>query len=318
MSSFDSPAPQNHLLGVILALCGGTVLSMGGPLIRLIEEADGWSVMFYRGISFFAMLLVIITWQSRGRTLERYLYIGWGGFWIAVCLGIGFISYLFAMLHTTVANVVFVVGASPLVTAALAWIILGERLSIKASAILALALGGIAIMVWDGLASGQLLGSIIALGATFTFSMMVILLRMNKDTDMLAATSLAGLVAAAVALLLVETLILSTNDMIVSLALGAVQVGLGFTFITYASRYIPAAEVTLLALIETLLAPVWTWMVVGEVPGMATFTGGAMVLTCVAVFALISMREETAGSTDYADVPYQPHGDPLFDKPDRY
>ncbi len=290
-----SAAPRNeHALGVVLALMGGAVLSIGGPLIRVIDQADGWTVLFYRGVSFFAMLFLIVLWQSRGRTLDRYLYIGWGGFWIAVSLGLGFISYLFAMLHTTVANVVFVVGASPLVTAFLAWIILGERLSLRSWAILLLALGGIGLMVGDGLASGRLLGNLIALGATLTFSFLVILLRMNRDTDMLAATSLAGLVSAVICLLLVETLFVSQWDLAVSLALGAIQIGLGFTFITYASRYIPAAEVTLLTLIETILAPIWTWLVVGEVPGLATAAGGGMVLLCVGIFAALSVRVDPA------------------------
>ncbi len=303
MTAIDSTgSPDRHLLGVILALCGGAVLSTGGPLIRLIEDADGWSVLFYRGVSFFVVLFVIVAVQSRGRTFERYLYIGWGGFWIAIMLGIGFISYLFAMLHTTVANVVFVVGSSPLITAFLAWILLSEKLPLKSWGVLILALVGIGLMVNDGLATGQFLGVMIAFATAVVFSMLVILLRMNKDTDMLAATSLAGLVSAAACLFMVETLAMSSHDFIISLILGAGQIGLGFTFITYATRYIPAAEVTLLALIETILAPLWTWLLVGEVPGLTTIGGGAVVLVCVAIFAAISLYDQrVSGRQAYLD-----------------
>jgi drug/metabolite transporter (DMT)-like permease len=196
------------------------------------------------------------------------------------------------MFHTTVANVVFVVGASPLITALLAWVVLRERLSALSWTVLALALVGIAVMVGEGLTEGRLIGSVIAFGAAVTFSMLVILLRLSRHTDMLAATSLAGLVSAVICLFVLESLAVTTHDLVISLTLGAVQTGLGFTFITYASRYIPAAEVTLLALVETILAPIWTWLVAGEVPGLATLGGGAMVLVCVGLFALTSLREE--------------------------
>lgn len=285
---------REHLYGAMLAVLGGATLSIGGPLVRLLEQADGWTVLFYRGLSFFVVLLAIVVWQSRGGALARYLYMGWIGFGIAVCLGVGFIAYLTAMFHTTVANVVFVVGASPLITALLAWIVLRERLSALSWTVLALALVGIAVMVGEGLTEGRLLGSVIAFGAAVTFSMLVIMLRSSRETDMLAATSLAGLVSAVMCLFVVESLAVTTHDLVISLTLGAVQIGLGFTFITYASRYIPAAEVTLLALVETILAPIWTWLVAGEVPGLATLGGGAMVLVCVGLFALMSLRQEDA------------------------
>ena len=182
----------------MLALGGGIALSTGGPLIKLIEQADGWTVMFYRGLAFTATLLAIVCWRARGRVIERYRNIGWSGIAIALCLGLGLICYLFAMLNTTVANVTFVVGSSPLVTAFLAWIILGERLSGRSWIILLCALAGVGLMVAEGLASGRALGNLIALATTFTFAGFVILLRMARAFDMLAATSLAGLVAAVI------------------------------------------------------------------------------------------------------------------------
>ena len=287
----DQPFTPNHALGVVLALAGGTVLSFGGPIVRMFEEAEGWTIMFYRGLAFFAMLFVIVCWRSRGRVIERYLQIDRIGLAIAFTLGIGFITYVFAMLNTTVANVTFVIGASPLVTALLAWLILRERISLVSALILAVALIGVGTMVAEGITGGRLKGNLIALGAVFTYAVFVILLRKARDFDMLAATSLAGLVASTFGFFLADTLAISTHDLIVVIIFGSVQIGLGFTFVTYASRHIPAAEVTLLTLTETVLGPIWAWLLVGEVPGLWTLVGGMIVLGCVALFAARSLAE---------------------------
>lgn len=285
---------SDQTTGVVLALAGGVFLSAGGPIVRSIEHADGWTIMFYRGLAFFAMLFAIICWRSRGRVLARYRAIDGTGLAVAACLGLGLISYLFAILNTTVANVTFVLGASPLATALLAWLVLKERLSATSALILALAVCGVAIMVVEGISAGRLLGNAIALGALLTYAVFVILLRHTRDFDMLASTSLAGPMAAAVAFFMADTLAISTHDLILALIFGSCQVGLGFTCITYASRHIPAAEVTLLTLSETILAPIWAWLVAAEVPSAWTVFGGIIVLVCVAAFAARSLQENRA------------------------
>lgn len=289
------PFKSNHLLGVLLTLAGGITLSTGGTLVRLFEDTDGWTIMFYRGLSFFAMMFVIVCFRSRGRVVERYRAIDATGLAIGVCLGLGLISYLFAMLNTTVANVYFVVGASPLVTALLAWLVLGERISLRTGVILTAALLGIGVMVAEGLATGRMLGNVIALGTLGTFAVFVILLRKARAFDMLAATSLAGLVAAAVAAFMADTLYISLHDLILAIIFGAVQIGLGFTFITYAARHIPAAELMLLSLSESILGPVWVWLVVAEVPSVSTLLGGAIVLGCVGLYAMFALYEHGSG-----------------------
>lgn len=296
MSIADAPSfKSNHLLGVLLTLAGGITLSTGGTLVRLFEDTDGWTIMFYRGLSFFAMMFVIVCIRSRGRVVERYRSIDATGLAVGVCLGLGLISYLFAMLNTTVANVYFVVGASPLVTALLAWLVLGERISLRTGIIFAAALLGVGVMVADGLATGRMLGNVIALGTLATFAVFVILLRKAREFDMLAAVSLAGLVAATVAFFMADTLYISSHDLLIAIIFGAVQIGLGFTFITYAARHIPAAELMLLSLSENVLGPVWVWLIVTEVPSLSTLAGGAIVLGCVALYAAFALYERGAG-----------------------
>ena len=294
VSAADQPFKPSHAMGVVLALAGGTVLSFGGPIVRMFEDAEGWTIMFYRGLAFSATLFLIVCWRSRGRVIERYRQIDAVGLGIAFSLGIGLIFYVFAMLNTTVANVTFVIGASPLATALLAWLVLRERISLTSGVILCIAVLGVGIMVADGISVGLLMGNLMALGAVGTYAVFVILLRKARDFDMLAATSLAGLIASAIGFALADTLAISTHDLIVVIIFGSVQIGLGFTFVTYASRHIPAAEVTLLTLTETILGPIWAWLIVGEVPNTWTVVGGAVVLGCVALFAARALAESRA------------------------
>lgn len=289
------PFQSNHALGIALALAGGATLSIGGPIVRMFEDAGGWTIMFYRGLSFFAMMFAIVCWRSRGRVIERYRSINATGVAIAVCLGVGLVSYLFAMLNTTVANVVFVTGAAPVATSLLAWVVLRERVSAPAMTLMLVAVLGVALMVVEGISVGRMTGNLIALVTLGTYAVFVILLRLARDFDMLAGTSLAGLVASAIAFFMADTLAISTHDLILAFIFGGIQIGLGFTFITYASRHIPAAQVTLLALSETILAPVWAWAVVGEIPSPWTLIGGAVVLVCVALFALHALRDRRPG-----------------------
>ena len=157
--------------------------------------------------------------------------------------------------------------------------------------ILLFALVGVAIMLTGAVSAGRLLGNIFAFGAVLTFAIFVILCRLARDRDMLAATCLGGFFAACFSAYMAPTLIIPPMDYVYALLLGIVQVGLGFSFITWASRYIPAAEVSLLTLVETVMGPVWTFMVVGELPAVTTLIGGAIVLTCVVLHAVFSLRQ---------------------------
>jgi DME family drug/metabolite transporter len=276
--------------GMALVMFGGVCLSTGGLLVRSIEAADGWQILFYRAIAFTLTSFCFTLWLHRGRCLAAYLAIGRPGLVAAAALGVGFTCYLFGLLHTTVANVAFIVSAGPFFAALLAWLVLRERVPAFTWLAMTLALGGIALMLFEGLGSGQMLGNLIALMAPVTFAVMLVAIRLRADRDMTPILPLAGIITAILALAMMENFQVSPRDLVFSLMLGSVQLGAGFILITLGTRWVPAAQVALLALTETILAPTWVWIIYEERPASLALIGGLVVLVAVAAEGVAGLR----------------------------
>lgn len=301
-------ALHSYALGVILVLLGGFFLSLAGILLRLVEEADGWQILFIRSISFFATLCAILVFRYRETTFSAFRTVGARGLLAALVLGLGSVCYVFAILNTTVANVVFIIGASPLVTALIAWLFLEERVGAASLLSMICALAGIGLMFADGLVRGGMLGNITALGVVASFSVFLLIVRSGRDIDMLPATCLAGLVAGVIAAAMADSLAVGANDLLIGIVLGSVQFTGGFMLLTIGARHLPAAEVALFSLSEAVLAPVWVWIGVDEVPSLMTLAGSAVVLSSVIAYCLLEIRRrqraslaKPAGAADYSN-----------------
>ena len=268
-----------------MVLLGGTCLSTAGVLLRHIESANGWQILFYRGLFFFLTMILFLIVRYRGRFLSVLYATGKPGIFLGVTLGLASVLYIFGILSTTVANVVFIISAAPLITALLARLILGERPSAGTWAAMLAALCGVGLMVGDGLAGGGLFGVLCALGVAFSFAALLITLRLHKGIDMLPALSIGGFVSAVIAVMMTSDLSISLRDMAICFTLGTVQFGGGFILITLGARHLLAAETALLSLTETVLAPLWVWLAISETPSVLTLAGGAVVITAVATRA---------------------------------
>lgn len=290
ISGHDGP----YGLGVAMVLAAGVCLSFGGLLVRFVEQADYWQIAFYRSTTFVATLLVFLVSRYGRATGRAFLSMGRAGLLVAITFSGGSLLYLLAISLTTVANVVFILSAGPLLTAILGWVLLGERVRAATWLAIAAASGGIAIMVAGDLDAGRMAGNFAAFGAVMCFAIMVIALRRGRAVDMVPATCLGGAIAAAVAAAMVGSFAMSVNDLFMSALLGCGQLGMGFILITVGTRYVPAAEVPLLALGESVLAPIWVWLWVNEVPSGQTLLGGAVILLAVAGQAYGGLRRQPA------------------------
>jgi drug/metabolite transporter (DMT)-like permease len=283
---------RRYAYGVSLVMFGGVFLSTSGILLRSLESADGWQVLFYRGITFSLTLFLLLLMRYRSGIFSAYRAIGKPGLCAALVLGLGSICYIFAILLTTVANAVFIIGASPLATAFVAWMVLGEKTSRFGVVAMLVSLAGIGLMFADGLIEGRWSGNIAALGVVVSFVVFLLIIRQRRGVDMLPATCLGGLVMAAVASVFVDSFALSQHDLIIAMLMGALQFGVGFWCFTVATRYIMASEVALFALTESILSPVWVWIGVGEQPSLLTLVGSAIVLVSVVSYCVNGIRSE--------------------------
>ena len=293
---------QTYRRGVLYAILAGVFLSTAGLLVRLVESADAWTVLFYRSLAFSITVLVFIAIREQGRVIPRLLAYRRYDLLVSASLACGFIFYVLSLYNTSVANTVLLLSTGPFFAALLGWIFLHERVGLITWLAMLAAAGGIAVMVSGGVTARDVVGILYALCAVAGFAVMVVALRVvGSKRDMLAATAFAGVLAALACLPFMQSFAISPHDLLMAILLGSVQVGLGFILITLASRSVPSAQVPLLALSETALSPLWVWLVVGEVPATATLLGGAIVLAAVISQGLAGVMAKPVSTSDTID-----------------
>ncbi|HCX87398.1 MAG TPA: hypothetical protein DG761_05195 [Gammaproteobacteria bacterium] len=283
--------------GILMILGSAFCLSTSGVGLRVIQEADGWQILFYRSLSMMALVLIVLMIRHPRSLKSRLRALAWDDLVLALILGTGFVAYVFALLQTTVANALFVFSSAPFFAAVLGWIVLRERVAARTWIAIAAAMSGLGIMVGAGMMGGRMSGNLIALWLPVSYALSVVLVRRSQQGDMLLALFLAAGVATAITIPFIDDFSLGWVDLGVSVYLGVFQVGAGFILLILGARYVPAAQVGLLALVEPVLGPVWAWFTVSEVPAEATFIGGAIILAAVGIDAAISAaRSARAGS----------------------
>lgn len=284
--------------GVMLVLAAGSLWSLMGLGLRQIEAASVWQISFWRSVGMVPVLLAFIWWTSGGRPLAAIREVGIAGVVGGLGLVFAFSGAIYAIQTTTIANAVFLFTASPFVAAILGWILLREGVKPWTWVAIGLAIFGMYLMVREGLAMGALAGNIAALLSAAGFGAFSVALRWGKVKQMLPVSMLGGVfsgIVAAVALGVEGAPILASGwDMGVSVVIGAVLLALGMVMYTLGSKVIPAAELTLLSLIEVLLAPMWVFVFLGETASAATFVGGGVLLAAVALNAVMGARAQIA------------------------
>lgn len=287
-------AGPDVLRGRALVLLSGLAFSSGGLLVRLIADAGLWQIIVYRGLGLLATLLLLIAWRYRGDLATPFRRAGPSAAVGGLCIAGSFISFIYALTHTTVANTLFLLAVAPLLAAVLGQVVLGETVRRATWFAMAGALLGVGAMVADGLEAGGLQGNLAALSAALGFAGFTVALRWGRAADMTPAVCYAGLfsttIGAGVALLFGFGLEVSAHDLGLCLLLGVAQVGCGLWLYTMGSRFLPAAELTVLSLAEVVFGPIWVWLALGEAPTALGLIGGVIVLAAITGNALSGVR----------------------------
>jgi drug/metabolite transporter (DMT)-like permease len=283
--------------GVIIMMIAGLILSTGGPIIRNISDASGFQIVFWRSVSQSIFVLVFLLARNGGTTLRVFFDIGHSGLLASVFLGLAFFGFVFSITNTTVANTMFLISTVPFFTALLAWPMLRERVTGVTWIAILVALIGVLVMVSQALTMGKLLGNVMGLFCAGSTALYIICIRWGavggRKIDMIPVVCVAGLVAALISFIFEGGRVsVSSNDLIWCLIAGACQNGPGFMLYTMAARYVAAAELSLLGLVEVIIGPIWVWLLFNEIPALSTVTGGIFVLSAVVGLAIWSMYRE--------------------------
>ncbi|MBF0392279.1 MAG: DMT family transporter [Alphaproteobacteria bacterium] len=277
---------SDHLRGVALVAAGALCWSSGGILVRMVD-ASGLAIVFWRSV--FMLLAVgafLVARNGFGGTIAMVRAMGRTGIASGVLLTGAFVGYILSLKFTTVANTVVIMSASPLVAALLARLVLGEPLPRRTVIAIGVAFAGIAVMFSGSLAGGGWIGNLLALMVAVSFGANIVAVRRGRALDMVPATFLGGVISAALVGPFAEPWLVSATDLGWLALMGGFQLGLGLFLFTRGTRHLRAAEVGLLTLLETVLAPLWVWIGVGEEPGALALIGGAMVMAALAGQAL--------------------------------
>jgi RarD protein len=290
---------NNYFFGFVLVVTSGLIWSVGAPMIRFFEDAENYRLpfLFYRGITIFLVVIAYV-YIKEGRdflnTLKRIdVWSLFGGLVLALAM----FGYIYALTTTSVAVTLLMLALSPILSAFLGYLILGEGLSRTTLVNMIIVAFGVIVMVWDADKSGTLIGATYGFFVALGFAIYTITLRHNPEIPKLLTPALAGFFGLILALIL----ILLTGE---SFEMPQINVGLSFMhglvvsagliLFGLGAKYLPSGELVLLTLFEVIAGIFWAWLpIIGinEVPDINTIIGGAFIFSAI-VFQGLSTRKQ--------------------------
>ena len=288
----SSAVPDRYRLAILVVLASSVFNSVNGLLLRSIEEANPWQIIAIRSGALAAALTAVFLFQQRHEVFSALRRLSWWGVLGAVMLATTNTAVVWSMSHTTIANTMFILSAVPFFTALLGWIFLRERVGAGLWVAMLIALAGIAIMLGDGLGGGTLFGNALAVLAAFSFACVVVVLRHGRNQNMLPIVVLGSLLACGFSSSMSGMdLVVPVSDFAIAFAWGGIISATVHGLFVWGSRYVQGAELTLVVLLEFILAPLWVWLAFSERPSLLTLAGGALVLAAVGSRGILALRD---------------------------
>lgn len=271
----------------VFAITAPVFWSLAGVVVKSLEQATEWQINFYRCLSLALFVAAVTLIRYRRSTLTVLRMGGLKTLMSGALLSGAMLCNVVALKYTTVAVAVFVMAAAPILAALLGRLFLGEEVRARVWVSIVLAILGIGIMVGGRLQIGDTVGVAVAILGIVFFGVYAVSLRVGKNVDMTPAVFYGGAIGTAVSFSVsIGTgvgLAIPWIEAMWCTLLGVVQLGLGSVLFALAAQGVPAVQLTLFALGEPLLAPVWVWLMLGDVPTMTTLLGGAVLFAALAL-----------------------------------
>ncbi|MGC4023943.1 MAG: DMT family transporter [Mesorhizobium sp.] len=280
---------DNHLKGLILCAIGGLAITVDIPLVKL-ASGDPWPVLMVRcSMTLLVGLVGWLIWRAVDRNAPP-LIPGKKGVIVAALYGVSSVFFIIGVYNTSTANLVFILALNTTFSALLSWIFLGEKP--RAGTLLAMAamIFGVLIIVWDSFGSGNLIGDAAGFAASFLIATAITITRASgKDMGM------ASLVGVGLPLIVAAAMVSESGFRIDApwwiVLNGAVVMPIAFYCLGTGPKYLSGPEVAMFYLLETVLAPIWVWMIFAEQPSRNSLIGGAILIIALVAHSIWQLME---------------------------
>ncbi len=279
--------PQRWV-GPVLVLASAALFSLSGVLTKTIE-AGAWTILGWRGVIGGAGIAAYVWFRKRDRPVREVFRLGWQGWLLATVGGVGSITFIVAFKNTFVANVSVIYATIPFVAAVLERVILREPIRRRTLGAATASIGGVVVVVGGSLGSPSLDGDLVAVAMVVLNALYMVLIRTFTDTDPVLASAASGPLLFAAGWLFADLAAVNARDAVLLIAFGLVFAGATVLWIE-GTRLIPAAESGLLGSAETPIAIAMAWIILSEVPPIASGIGAAVVLLTILLHALPDLR----------------------------
>ena len=276
--------------GSLMAFVAVMLITPDSLFIRL-SNVDTWGLVFYRGIiPFFSVLTgMLIIYKSN--FFKMLFTSGHHGLIYIITFSITNITFVVSIQNTNVANTLVMIAMAPMLSAILGAIFLKEMPDSKTWIAIGVTFIAAVYIFYDSLQLGSIYGDILGLVTALGLAVGAVTIRSAKKKNLVPAAVVGKLFVAIFAMFFIETYALNDLDLFIVPLMSIMCVAIPFVLVTIAPRFIPAEEVNLFFLLETIVGPIWVWMVIKEQPSLETIQGGIVIILTIAIHSFLKLKK---------------------------
>jgi drug/metabolite transporter (DMT)-like permease len=281
---------SNQHKGSLLAFVAVMLITPDSIFIRL-SNIETWGMLFYRGAIPFVVVLIGLIFFYKNNLLKALLGMGYPGIFYIISFSICNITFLISIQNTNVANTLVMIAMAPMLSAILGSIFLKEVPDQKTWIAIIITLISVTYIFYDSIEMGNFYGDLFGIITAFGLACNAVIARFAKDRDLVPSAVIGKLCVAIFAFLFVDSFSLVGTDLIIVPLMCVMCVAIPFVLVTIAPRFIPAEEVNLFFLLETIIGPFWVWMVIKEQPSIETIQGGLVIILTIAIHSYFKLKK---------------------------
>ena len=281
---------SNQQKGSLLAFIAVFLITPDSLLIRL-SNIETWGMLFYRGAIPFVVVLIGLLFFYKKNSLKALIGIGYPGIFYVFSFASCNITFIISIQNTNVANTLVMIAMAPMLSAILGGIFLKEVPDRKTWLAIIITFFAVAYIFHDSIELGNFYGDIFGLITAFGLACNAVLARFAKNRDLVPSAVLGKFCVALFAFSFVESFDLVEKDIIIIPLMCIMCVAIPFVLVTIAPRFIPAEEVNLFFLLETILGPVWVWLIIKEQPSSESLLGGIIIITTISIHSFLKLKK---------------------------